>query len=187
MDAGTLSLGLLGLGVLLTWSAVVNQHPVDVIRSAFDRRHNVRELSTGAGRRSVDTEPYTGEPGSGPYTGGPTPAGLGTTGVSVVELYYRDKGWKNGAWIGRVPDHDGHVHVGVGPGGTWKMVVAYLVGLGIRPTGVWSTTGGKHAPNSLHYENRAIDFPGAPGAGPDPELDRVYAALLPLATGKATL
>lgn len=63
---------------------------------------------------------------------------------------------------------------------SWQAIVSYLLRVGITPK-VGSTTGGKHSNGSLHYQGRAVDFPGSPGAGPDAELDRIYAALVPLA------
>lgn len=174
MDASTLTLGILGAGVLFTWSAIANQNPLDVIRSAFNPNHQVRPLVTGSSRQRVEAAAE----GAAPTLG---PAGDPNAPFRLVELFYdRRGGWKNGKSIGPIGGHGGHLHAGVSPGRTYVDVVNYLASKGLRPT-PGSTTGGVHVAGSLHYKRRAIDYPGQPGGGPDPELDAVYDALLPLA------
>jgi hypothetical protein len=164
----TLTVGLVGTGVLLAWSALANQNPLDVVRSAFDRGHSIRPLYT----KAAESPPPEDADGSAVAA----PSG----GLYLVELYYRGEAWKNGKRIGAVPDHGGHVHAAAAPGRTWQDVVAYLRSVGITPK-VGSTTGGTHVAGSNHYKGRAVDFPGAAGAGSDPELDRIMGALRPLA------
>jgi hypothetical protein len=72
VDPSTITVAGIGAGVLLLWSAVANQHPVDVVRSAFDPRHEIRKLWTGSGRQSVEAPPPSA-PGTGPGGGGGAP------------------------------------------------------------------------------------------------------------------
>jgi hypothetical protein len=63
-----------------------------------------------------------------------------------------------------------------GSDGSWASTKALAKRLGLTVT---STTGGKHANGSWHYDGDAIDFSN--GYAPTPEMDAFYAALQPLA------
>jgi hypothetical protein len=96
VDPSTITVAGIGAGVLLVWSALANQHPVDVIRSAFDRRHPIRPLWTGSGRQSVEAPPSPA-PASGP--GGGTGGGGAPTAQpwQSIDRYLKGRGIKVGA------------------------------------------------------------------------------------------
>jgi hypothetical protein len=145
VDASPITLGLLGAGILLAWSAIANRNPLDEIREGLGIK--------SAGRPLADATPKTST--TTPYGGVPQGTADGGAGVGGASTFRR-----------------------------WEDIVVY-VKRAVPDVKVGSTTGGVHASGSRHYVGKAVDFPGSAGTAPDAQLDRVYAALLPLAQSGA--
>lgn len=99
-----------------------------------------------------------------PHSRSPKQKGSGKPG-NIFELFYRADSWKNGSKIATVPDHYDHVHVAAD---TRRAVylgrLAQKMGLHVGENKYFTgtTPTGGHAPNSWHYQNKAIDVSGDP-------------------------
>lgn len=78
----------------------------------------------------------------------------------LTELFHDPTGTgiKRGKHIGPIGGHGSHVHVATGPK-QLAQIKKLATDMGLTIT---STTGGKHAPNSYHYQGRAVDVAGDP-------------------------
>jgi hypothetical protein len=90
-------------------------------------------------------------------------------GLVLEELFFDPAGGKYA-----IGGHGDHVHAGGPP---WQDIQAFLVGKGI-PAIPTSTTGGRHAAGSLHYQGRAVDYGDSVN-----DVWRIFNALSGLAMG----
>lgn len=98
----------------------------------------------------------------------PAPKSTGAHGVGnalakgsnkPLELAYRNKTFKDGKAVTPFPDHYDHVHDAEASKKVLKRHMKLATDMGLTIT---STTGGKHAKNSYHYQGKAIDVAGNP-------------------------
>lgn len=80
MDASPITIGLLGAGVLLAWSAVANRNPIDEVKAAFGVKVEPRPLAGPTPKFS------TGAAYGGPALG-TADGGAGYMGASMLRNY----------------------------------------------------------------------------------------------------
>lgn len=134
-----------GHGLLFKTGALSSAAPDP---AAFTSTRTVRDSVKVKGAKSAQPAKR-----ASPAKAGKRPAG------NLLELFYDPQGGvKRGKEIGAIGGHSDHVHAATGP----KQLAALkklATDMGLTIT---STTGGKHAPNSYHYQGKAIDVAGDP-------------------------
>ncbi len=83
MDASTVKVALLGVGVLLAWSALADVNPLDQFRAAFSPKQPIRPLSDAAARSKREAMGTLAETGGGDWSGPPGTVGGGETWRSI--------------------------------------------------------------------------------------------------------
>lgn len=176
MDSSTIGLLGLAIGALILWGAVKNANPLDEFRAAFDSEHRVRPLTQGVKGRAATSEEDTQEAetsGQGFFAE--------AAGLTLVELFWGNKSYRNGKSIRPVPDHYDHIHAATTANRTFQDIDAFLKskGVNVKPCGRGQCKDPR-SNSSLHPSGRARDY-GQSTYGP--ELVKIWALLEPLAKG----